>query len=56
MSVRDFFNKRPKQIGDKCWYCGGQLIWKVDYNYDEVHGEGQGSVTCLRCSECGAHV
>lgn len=41
---------------DRCWYCGGKLIWQSDYNYDEVYGEGEGIVTCLTCSQCGAEV
>ena len=41
---------------DVCWYCGGRLIWDSDFNYDEVHGEGEGIVTYLHCTECGAEV
>ena len=39
-----------------CWYCGGQLIWDSDFNYDEVFGEGEGIVTFLHCTDCGAEV
>jgi len=39
-----------------CWYCGGELIWQSDFNYDEVHGEGEGIVSYLGCSGCGAEV
>lgn len=42
--------------GDRCWYCGGQLIWQSDFNYDEVFGDGEGVVTYLMCTECGAEV
>ena len=38
----------------KCWYCGSPLIWDADFNYDEVYGEGNGIVTYLHCSSCGA--
>lgn len=41
---------------DVCWYCGGRLIWGSDFNYDEVFGEGEGIVTYLHCTECGAEV
>lgn len=41
---------------DVCWYCGGRLIWDSDFNYDEVHGEGEGIVTFMHCSKCGANV
>ena len=39
-----------------CWYCGGQIVWDSDYNYDEVFGEGEGIVTMLHCPKCGAIV
>lgn len=41
---------------DVCWYCGGQLIWNSDFNYDEVYGEGDGIATFLTCTDCGAEV
>ena len=39
-----------------CWYCGGKLIWENDFSYEDVYGEGEGIVTYLMCSECGARV
>lgn len=39
-----------------CWYCSGALVWDSDFNYDEVHGEGEGIVSNLHCSQCGAEV
>lgn len=41
---------------DVCWYCGGQLRWDSDFNYDEVFGEGDGIVSFLTCTNCGAEV
>ena len=43
---------------DECWYCGGQLCWDNDFNYEEVYGEGTGTgiVTYLHCLKCGATV
>lgn len=41
---------------DVCWLCGGKLIWQSDFNYDEIHGEGEGIVAFLLCSGCGADV
>lgn len=41
---------------DVCWYCGGRLSWNSDFNYDEVFGEGEGIVSHLTCSNCGAEV
>lgn len=43
-------------MGDVCWYCGGRLIWMSDYDYEDVYGEGEGIVTHLACSQCGALV
>ena len=28
------------EVGQACWFCGGQLVWDNDYNYDEVFGDG----------------
>lgn len=38
----------------RCWFCGGQLCWDSDANYDEVFGLGDGVVAFLHCTECGA--
>lgn len=38
----------------RCWFCGGQLCWDSDANYDEVFGLGEGVVAFLHCTECGA--
>lgn len=45
-----------KTRGDNmnCWFCGEQMVWLSDWNYDEIHGEGEGIVTILACSKCGA--
>ena len=37
-----------------CWFCGGELVWDSDANYDEVFGEGVGVVAFLHCNNCGA--
>lgn len=39
-----------------CWYCGGELIWQSDFEYSDVYPEGEGIVTYLTCSNCGAEV
>ena len=39
-----------------CWYCGGEIFWQSDFNYDEVFGEGEGIVTILQCSQCTADI
>lgn len=41
----------------KCPMCvAGTLYWNSDFNYDEVHGEGEGVVSFYTCSnpECAA--
>ena len=50
---------RPKEeggIGDTCWYCGGKLYWMSDFDYSDVYGEGEGIVSYLHCSNCGAEI
>lgn len=39
-----------------CWYCGSEMEWHTDFNYDEFHGEGEGIVSILTCTneDCGA--
>jgi hypothetical protein len=43
-------------IGDTCWYCGGKLYWMSDFDYSDVYGEGEGIVSYLHCSNCGAEI
>lgn len=39
----------------ECWYCQQRtLVWQSDFNYDEIFGEGEGIVSYLKCSNCGA--
>lgn len=40
---------------DRCWYCGGQLIWQNDYDLEDIE-DRPGIYTELVCSECGAFV
>lgn len=40
-----------------CWYCGEDtLIWGGDNDLNDVYGEGEGIITNLTCSNCGAEV
>lgn len=43
---------------DICWHCGGKLTWMSDFTYEDVYGEGagEGIITVLSCSDCGADV
>lgn len=36
------------------WYCGTEMIWQSDFNYDEIYGEGEGIVSILTCPKCNA--
>lgn len=54
--LQDFRGGRNVKADNPCWYCRGDLIWQSDFNYDEVHGEGEGIVSYLHCSNCGAMV
>ena len=33
---------RGNDMGDRCWYCGGELIWQSDFEYSDVYPEGEG--------------
>lgn len=39
-----------------CPFCGGDLLWKHDFSFDEVFGEGRGVVSYYKCinDKCGA--
>ena len=38
-----------------CWFCGAEMRWSSDFNYDEVNGEGEGGVVAmLACPSCNA--
>ena len=36
-----------------CPYCGNNMVWQSDFNYDDVFGEGEGIVSYYQCSNCG---
>lgn len=42
----------------KCYFCGSELIWQSDDNYNDVCNDNFGVITCLICSnkECNAIV
>jgi hypothetical protein len=52
--VPEWKEVRDDSYDTRCWYCGGEMIWGSDFNYDEVFGEGEGIVSYLTCTECGA--
>lgn len=37
-----------------CWYCGSQMYWQSDFNFEDYGLEGEGIVTELMCSGCNA--
>jgi RNase P subunit RPR2 len=47
-------NQIKEMVKMNCWYCGSDMHWNADFNYDEVFEEGEGVVSYLTCSECGA--
>lgn len=39
----------------KCWVCGvGNLVWMNDFSFEDFMVEGEGIVSMLTCSNCGA--
>tara|TARA_R110002051_G_scaffold316980_1_gene397445 strand:+ start:1007 stop:1306 length:300 start_codon:yes stop_codon:yes gene_type:complete len=41
---------------NNCWYCGGELIWGGDFDYEDYCREGEGIVSNLSCQKCNAYV
>lgn len=37
-----------------CWFCGGEMIWGADFDFEDYGREGSGVVATLTCSNCGA--
>lgn len=37
-----------------CHFCGGKLIWGNDFSFEDYGIEGEGIVTSMTCSGCGA--
>lgn len=40
----------------KCWFCGHELIWQSDFDFEDYGYEGEGIVAVLSCSHCNAYV
>ena len=38
----------------KCYFCDDELIWGNDYSFENYGYEGEGIVSTLTCSNCGA--
>ena len=38
-----------------CWFCGSDMIWGSDFNFEDYDLEGDGVVATLTCSECEAY-
>ena len=38
------------------YYCGGKLIWGVDYDAEDLGYDLPGIITHLHCSNCNAQV
>lgn len=43
-----------EDLTPKCYFCGHELHWQSDFNYDEVFLEGDGIVSEWTCPNCGA--
>tara|TARA_Y100001963_G_scaffold9242_1_gene11877 strand:- start:344 stop:520 length:177 start_codon:yes stop_codon:yes gene_type:complete len=39
-----------------CWHCKNQLTWGGDFDYEDYGLDGNGIVSNLSCSKCGAYV
>jgi transcription elongation factor Elf1 len=37
-----------------CWFCGSEMIWGCDFNFEDYGLDGDGIVATLTCSGCEA--
>ena len=37
-----------------CWFCGTEMIWQSDFNFEDYGYEGEGIVAVLHCPNCNA--
>jgi hypothetical protein len=47
--------KEKKEKKMNCWHCNTELIWNIDFSYEDYMIEGDGIVTILSCpnEDCG---
>jgi len=44
-----------ENVKNPCWFCGSEMIWGCDFDYEDYGLEGDGIVATLTCSECEAY-
>jgi len=48
----------PSQKGPqtvlRCWFCGGEMIWGSDFDFEDIGYEGEGIVSSFSCQKCRA--
>jgi hypothetical protein len=45
-----------KEARNPCWWCRSEVVWMNDFTKEEWCMEGEGMVSILVCSGCGAEV
>lgn len=45
-----------KEVRNPCWWCRSEVVWQNDFTKEEWCMEGEGIVSILVCSGCGAEV
>lgn len=47
-----------EEVRSHCWHCGSfnTMIWQSDWSYEDYGMEGEGIISLLTCSNCGAEV
>ena len=43
-----------KVVRAGCWFCGTEMIWGGDFDFEDYGLEGDGIVANLSCPGCGA--
>jgi len=41
-------------MSTKCWFCGENMVWNSDFNFEDYGYEGEGIVVELICPNCEA--
>ena len=40
----------------RCYLCGGEVVWKSDYTFEDIGQEGVGIIHLYQCRECGVRI
>lgn len=41
-------------MSPECYFCGEQMVYQNDWNYDDIFGDGEGIVSVWSCPHCNS--